>query len=58
MQSCWLDAGKVPANQLLFGTTFFLSAAHNLMYFIGALLCLREISGAIGPRNAVRTPVE
>jgi hypothetical protein len=33
-------------------------AAYNLMYFIGALLCLREIPGAIGPRNAVRTPVE
>jgi len=27
MQSCWLNAGKVLAIQLLFGTTFFLSAA-------------------------------
>ncbi len=39
-------------------TAKFDVAAYNLMYFIGALLCLREIPGAIGPRNAVRTPVE
>ena len=39
-------------------TAKFDVAAYNLMYFIGALLCLREISGAISPRNAVPTPVE
>ncbi len=33
-------------------------AAYSLMYFVGALLCLREISGAISPRNAVPAPVE
>lgn len=33
-------------------------AAYNLMYFVGALLCLREISSAIGPRNAVPAPAE
>jgi len=39
-------------------TAKFDVAAYNLMYFIGALLCLREVSGAIGPRNAVPAPVE
>ncbi len=33
-------------------------AAYNLMYFVGALLCLREISGVINPHDAVRPLAE